>query len=141
MLAQRRIAHPEELNQAAAEWLESHPQPSIVCLYGSMGAGKTTFTAALCKALATSPATSPTFSIVNEYSSYAGPVFHFDLYRIKDVRELIDIGFEEYLNRKAWVFIEWPEVAGDILRHYSTVNITISMDGSDRVLNYDEAGR
>ncbi|MBA7526730.1 hypothetical protein ES705_18900 [subsurface metagenome] len=79
-------------------------------LYGAMGVGKTTLITAICKALGTDDlVSSPTFAIINEYSSQDGePIFHFDFYRIKDPVELLDIGFHEYCTIDAFCFIEWP---------------------------------
>lgn len=79
--------------------------------YGSMGVGKTTLIKELCKALGVEDeASSPTFSIVNEYRTKKfETVYHFDFYRIEDENEAYDIGIEDYFNSNAWCFIEWPE--------------------------------
>lgn len=82
----------------------------IICFQGDLGAGKTTLIKALCKALGSNDdVTSPSFSIVNEYESTSGQIFHFDFYRIETIDEVYDLGFEDYLNQDAWLFIEWPE--------------------------------
>jgi tRNA threonylcarbamoyladenosine biosynthesis protein TsaE len=76
-----------------------------------MGAGKTTLIKAICTALGSKNSmSSPSFSIVNEYESPAGRLFHFDLYRIKNPEELLDIGIEEYLDSGHYCFFEWPEM-------------------------------
>jgi len=81
-----------------------------VLFYGNMGVGKTTLINALLKALGSKvKATSPTFSIVNEYEVKDDIVYHFDFYRIEDVNEALDIGIEDYLYSGHWIFIEWPE--------------------------------
>ncbi|MCK5401910.1 MAG: tRNA (adenosine(37)-N6)-threonylcarbamoyltransferase complex ATPase subunit type 1 TsaE [Flavobacteriaceae bacterium] len=81
-----------------------------VLFYGDMGVGKTTLISALLKALGSkTKATSPTFSIVNEYEVNDDIVYHFDFYRIKDANEALDIGIEDYLYSGHWNFIEWPE--------------------------------
>jgi len=81
-----------------------------------MGAGKTTFVKHLCKQLNVQDSTSsPTFSIVNEYESPAGPVYHFDFYRIKDEQEAFDFGYEEYFYSGAYCFVEWPEKIPNLL--------------------------
>lgn len=83
----------------------------IVLLVGEMGAGKTTLVKALLAELEVNELVdSPTFSLVNEYNSAAGKIFHFDFYRLKSAYEALDIGFEEYLDSGCWCFIEWPEI-------------------------------
>ena len=83
----------------------------IVLLQGDVGAGKTTFSQCLSKALGVSDeVTSPTFSLIHEYLSGGIPVAHLDLYRLDDLRELLDIGFEEYLSGDHLVLVEWPEM-------------------------------
>jgi tRNA threonylcarbamoyladenosine biosynthesis protein TsaE len=88
-----------------------------IAFFGSMGSGKTTFITAICKKLGVNDlVSSPTFSIINEYSTKEGiPVYHFDFYRIKKEEELFDIGFEEYCDGEGYCFIEWPEKAEDLL--------------------------
>ncbi|NUO01226.1 MAG: tRNA (adenosine(37)-N6)-threonylcarbamoyltransferase complex ATPase subunit type 1 TsaE [Saprospiraceae bacterium] len=89
-----------------------------VALYGQMGAGKTTFVRAICQVLgATGNVSSPTFAIVNEYPlPDAGEVvYHLDLYRLKDLREALDIGIENYLEDEHYCFIEWPELIEPLL--------------------------
>jgi len=81
--------------------------------YGAMGAGKTTFIKALCKALGvTGNVTSPTFALVNEYHTKEnGMVYHFDFYRINKPEEVFDFGCEEYFASGEYCFVEWPEKA------------------------------
>jgi tRNA threonylcarbamoyladenosine biosynthesis protein TsaE len=75
-----------------------------------MGAGKTTLISALCKSLgSTDDLSSPTFSIVNEYQSNVGVIYHFDFYRIKTIEEAFDFGLEEYLYSGNYCFLEWSE--------------------------------
>lgn len=91
----------------------------IVTLTGDLGAGKTHFTAGAANALNINEyITSPTFTIVNEYNSGAIPLFHFDFYRISSYDELIEIGFEEYLNKNGVIFIEWPDCVPEIEKIY-----------------------
>ncbi|WCM42368.1 tRNA (adenosine(37)-N6)-threonylcarbamoyltransferase complex ATPase subunit type 1 TsaE [Flavobacterium sp. CBA20B-1] len=81
-----------------------------------MGAGKTTLIKALAKNLGvTDMANSPTFSIVNEYFGDKGKVFHFDLYRLKNQEEAYDMGLDEYFTENVWCFVEWPEMAMDVI--------------------------
>ncbi|GAB3643110.1 tRNA (adenosine(37)-N6)-threonylcarbamoyltransferase complex ATPase subunit type 1 TsaE [Spirosoma arcticum] len=78
---------------------------------GDMGVGKTTLIKALCRTLGViSLVQSPTFSIVNEYTTHEGkPVYHFDCYRLRNEAEALDIGIEEYFDSGAHCFVEWPE--------------------------------
>ena len=86
-------------------------QHNIFLLKGNLGAGKTTFTQFLLKNLGSQDeVSSPTYAIVNEYDSPKGKVFHFDLYRMKSLEEVYDIGIEEYLDNAFLCIIEWPEI-------------------------------
>ena len=98
-----------EIDSVAVQLL-SKVKSKTLLFYGEMGAGKTTLIKALVKALgAEDAASSPTFSLVNEYHSDQGRIFHFDFYRIKDENEVLDMGIEDYLNTESWKFIEWPQ--------------------------------
>ncbi|UAB80718.1 tRNA (adenosine(37)-N6)-threonylcarbamoyltransferase complex ATPase subunit type 1 TsaE [Marixanthomonas sp. SCSIO 43207] len=99
---------------------------------GAMGTGKTTLIAALAKKLGVSESiSSPTFSLVNEYQTHDGIIYHFDFYRIEDEKEALDIGVEEYLYSNEWVFIEWPEKIKSLLPEKSnTITITKNKNGS-----------
>lgn len=94
---------------------------------GDMGAGKTTFIKNFCKHLGVEDVvSSPTYSIVNEYKSPGGAVFHFDFYRIKDIREAYDLGYEEYFYGHGTCLIEWPERVEEILpENYIKVEIKV----------------
>lgn len=86
-------------------------QYSILFLKGNLGAGKTTFTQSLVHELGSQDeVTSPTYSIVNEYDTPKGKIFHFDLYRLKNIDEVYDIGIDDYLDNSYLCIIEWPEV-------------------------------
>ncbi len=91
-----------------------------------MGAGKTTFINALLKAMQSSDvATSPTFSIVNEYAIPGDKVYHFDFYRIESIEEAYNFGIEDYLDSNHWLFMEWPERVEELLPEDSqTITIT-----------------
>ena len=102
-----------------------------------MGVGKTTLIKALVFELGGGQVSSPTFSIVNEYEIKNGLVYHFDFYRINDINEVYDIGIEDYLDSKQWVFIEWPEKISDILPLESDISyIKLNKNGS-RTLNIE----
>lgn len=105
-----------ELQKAASQILAEFPNDRVFLFYGHMGAGKTTFINALCEQLGVQDHTSsPTFSIVNEYASENGPLFHFDFYRLKDEVEALDMGYEEYFYSNNYCFVEWPEKIPNLL--------------------------
>ena len=117
----------QELDFAARQILSRFPNDKIFLLYGTMGAGKTTLVNSLCKALGVTDATSsPTFSIVNEYSTPDGPIYHFDFYRLKKEEEALDMGYEEYFYGGAYCFVEWPEKIPHLLPEESR-QITITV--------------
>lgn len=100
----------EETQNAAKEFAARLRAGDVILLRGEMGAGKTVFTKGLCRALGVEDyVTSPTFTVVNEYEGKAFPIYHFDLYRIEDEDELLEIGFEEYLQSGGVCIIEWPQ--------------------------------
>ncbi len=101
----------------------------LVFFKGPMGAGKTFFIKALVKALGSKDDTSsPTFALVNSYDSPKGEIHHFDLYRLSDFDELIEIGFEDYLSGDALVLVEWPEIAQDDFEPDAVINFEITGD-------------
>ena len=109
---------------------------------GQMGAGKTTFIKKLCEAMGTEDVVnSPTFAIVNVYDveqPFKGEVYHFDCYRLKDIREAIDFGAEDYLYSGNYCFIEWPEMIEALLPE-DTVHIRITpIDNGDRILEIED---
>lgn len=97
--------------QQVAEKVSHLLKHNILLLKGNLGAGKTTFTKFLLKTLgSTDEVSSPTYAIVNEYTAPQGSIFHFDLYRMKSVDEVYDIGMDEYLDRAWLCIVEWPEI-------------------------------
>lgn len=125
------IASPEAIPAAAQEFLALMGDETVYTFTGEMGAGKTTFISALCAALGVDPeeANSPSFAIANEYRSEttAELIYHFDLYRLESLEEVMDIGFEDYLDSGALCLIEWPEKVADIL-HDDTVRVNIRVN-------------
>lgn len=99
--------------------LKEHEPHRVFAFDGQMGAGKTTFIKKLCEEMGTlDVVNSPTFAIVNVYDverPYKGEVYHFDCYRLKDIREAMDFGAEEYLYSGNYCFIEWPEMIEALL--------------------------
>lgn len=121
----------DEINAAARKLIDAAPFKVIV-FNGDMGVGKTTFIKALCLELGVKDATaSPTFSLVNEYSSETGEVmYHFDVYRLKSEEEAYDFGIEDYLYSGNYCFIEWAEKIPNLIPpNHTTVNLRILADG------------
>lgn len=122
-----------DLDSAAHRLLAEGRERSVWLLTGDMGAGKTTFIKSLCRALGViSTVQSPTFSIVNEYTTHEGhSVYHFDCYRLRNEAEALDIGIEEYFDSGDYCFIEWPERITSLWpATYYQVHLTANPDGS-----------
>ena len=140
MKQQITIANTADLDRAAAEFLEKIGDRTLVAFFAPMGAGKTTFTTAICKALGvTDPVGSPTFAIVNEYMrADRDPMYHFDFYRINKLQEAVEIGLYDYLDSGFLCIMEWPENIEDLLPEETLkVYFTINPDQS-RTLVWDE---
>ncbi len=140
MMHKIQIAGLEGLERAAREFLEAIGNNTLIAFYAPMGAGKTTFTTAICKVLGVKEdaISSPTFAIVNEYRSGNGePVYHFDFYRIERPEEALDIGLYDYLDSGCLCLMEWPEnIEGLLPEETLKVNIQVNADGS-RTLSWD----
>ncbi len=126
---------------SALEILKKAEPHRVFAFDGQMGAGKTTFIKKLCEQMGTTDVVnSPTFAIVNVYDveqPYRGEVYHFDCYRLKDIREAIDFGAEDYLYSGNYCFIEWPEMIEAILPE-DTVYIRITpKENGDRQLTIE----
>ncbi len=120
----------ETIKEIAQLLLETVNSKTIL-FYGDMGVGKTTLIKALVSELGGGQVSSPTFSIVNEYAIKNGLVYHFDFYRINEIHEVYDIGIEDYLDSKQWIFIEWPEKIREILPFKSDISyIKLNKNGS-----------
>ena len=122
----------EDTNKLGEELAKSARPGDVIALTGDLGAGKTTLTKAVAKALGISEnITSPTFTIVCEYDSGRMPLFHFDVYRVHDTDELFEIGFSDYLHKKGLCIIEWADLLEDGLLPENTIRINISYGNSD----------
>ena len=105
----------EETQKIATDFAKTLKEGDVLCMYGDLGVGKTAFVQGLAKGLEIDePITSPTFTIVNEYSGTL-PLYHFDVYRIADSDEMYEIGYEEYVYGDGVSVIEWPQLIDDIL--------------------------
>lgn len=126
----------EDINGAARRVLGSNPQ-KIILVNGNMGAGKTTFINALCKAMGVKDTTgSPTFSLVNEYRTTDNQVvYHFDVYRLKSESEAYDMGMDEYLYSGHWCFIEWAEKIPNLIPEKHTIISIKALANGNRQLN------
>lgn len=121
----------EELDEIVAYFVNNIDE-SIVLLEGDLGTGKTTFVKRLLSVLSPlEEASSPTFSLVNEYLSLKNEsIYHMDLYRLENIDEALGIGIEEYLDSGNLCLIEWPEIIIDLLPH-NCVKIQISIVEDD----------
>ena len=141
MTHQIQIAGLQDLERAAREFLQLLGGRTLVAFYAPMGAGKTTFTTAVCKELGVEEdaISSPTFAIVNEYRGKGGrPVFHFDFYRIESPSEALDIGLYDYLDSGELCLMEWPEnIEGLLPEETLRVHISVQPDGS-RLLSWED---
>lgn len=112
-------------------------QHNILLLKGDLGAGKTTFTKHLLHQLGSKDEiSSPTYSIVNEYNTPKGKIFHFDLYRLKNVEEAYDIGIEDYLDSGFLNIIEWPEIYENELKEYPHHEMSIEKKNDLRWIKF-----
>lgn len=134
-----RINSLADINEAAKTFVENMGDGKVFAFYGKMGAGKTTFVKAVCECLGVEDViTSPTFAIVNEYTSATtgDAIYHFDFYRIKKLEEVYDMGYEDYFYGGSLCFLEWPELIEDLLPEDATkVTIEETEDGA-RVVKF-----
>ncbi len=127
------------IQEAARQFIHSMGPGKVFAFYGKMGAGKTTFIKAICEELGVKDViTSPTFAIVNEYTTEPDgkSIFHFDFYRIKKLEEVYDMGYEDYFYSGALCFLEWPELIDDLLPE-DAVKVTIKAnDDGTRTVDF-----
>lgn len=118
-----------EIETAALEFLKLTQGHDLIAFYAPMGAGKTTFTSAICHALGVNSdaVSSPTFAIVNEYHTKEDrSIYHFDFYRITRAEEALDIGLYEYLDSGSLCLMEWPENIESLLPE-ETLKVSIKV--------------
>ena len=141
MTQEIHIRNLQDLDRAAGEFLEKTGDRTLIALYAPMGAGKTTFTTAVCRRLGVreDAVSSPTFAIVNEYRTGTGdPLYHFDFYRIERPEEALDIGLYDYLDSGALCLMEWPGNIEDLLPEETLkVHIRVNPDDS-RTLSWED---
>lgn len=125
----------DEIEAIAKKILSENPQ-KVILFNGNMGVGKTTLIKALAKKLGVNDVTSsPTFSLVNEYQVNNNEMlFHFDVYRLKNETEAMDMGIEEYLYSGNWCFIEWAEKIPNLIpNEHSIITIELLNDGKRKL--------
>lgn len=136
-----KIKTTEDLGRAAERFLEATAGVRHIAFHAGMGAGKTTFIAAICAVMRMEDeATSPTFSIVNEYQGSDADgklrkIYHFDFYRIETPEETLDLGLDDYFDSDSLCLMEWPENVADFLPDDTLhVDIRVEDDGARTVV-------
>lgn len=126
-----QIKNIAALDESAKLLLSHFSEERVFAFYGAMGAGKTTFIKAICQQLGSADnVTSPTFALINEYTTERGYViYHFDFYRIKKLEEAYDLGYEDYIYSGNYCLIEWPEMIESLLPE-GIVEVRIQADES-----------
>lgn len=133
---------PEETLSFAENFAANLNFPKIIVLSGDLGAGKTTFSKGFAKGLdVKETVTSPTFTILNEYTDAKIPFFHFDMYRLNSVDEAYTLGFENYFDNKnlpGMVVVEWAEnVPGLIKKPYTKITLSKQGDNKRKIIIED----
>ena len=131
-----RITSIDKIGEAAKEFVAAMGDRKVFAFYGKMGAGKTTFIKAVCEELGVEDViNSPTFAIVNEYvDGHGEPIYHFDFYRIKNLQEVLDIGYEDYVYSGNLCFMEWPELIESILPEDAVKVIIEEEEDGERIV-------
>ena len=129
------ITNSPEETEKIGERLAAVLTPGTILAYlGDLGAGKTAFTRGLARGLGCrDTVTSPTYTIVNEYTSGRLPLFHFDMYRLSSSDDLFDIGWEDYLEQGGICAVEWSENVTDAMENAITVRIEKLSDEQRRI--------
>jgi len=128
------ISDLNNISSFAKAILDYAPDTKIFLFDGPMGAGKTTLIKELCIQLGSGDHfSSPTYAIINEYDYPEGKIYHFDLYRLKDQEELLDLGIEDHLSFGNYCFFEWPELVESLIGS-DYLKIEMKVNGNDRYL-------
>jgi tRNA threonylcarbamoyladenosine biosynthesis protein TsaE len=124
-----------ELKSVALQLIQYKKQKNIICFYGEMGVGKTTFIKEICKNLLVNDnVSSPTFSIVNQYKTKQNKiVYHFDFYRLETEEEAYDMGYEEYFFQNDLCLIEWPEKIEGLIPE-DIIKVILTKKGEQRII-------
>ena len=131
-----RIFTLPEIDETARAFWDSFPDKKIYAFQGKMGAGKTSFIRALCASKKVKETVgSPTFSIINEYSSPSGTIYHLDLYRLKDEEEALRAGVEDCLYSGEICLVEWPDRAPGIFPGDTLVTLLETVDEKTRKIS------
>ena len=126
----------DNIHEAAARLLSEKPA-KVILFNGEMGAGKTTFIKELCRELGVSESvSSPTFSLVNEYETDSGQIlYHFDVYRLKNEAEALDMGIDEYLYSGNYCFIEWADKIPNLVPDdHAVVSLSVLPNGNRQLI-------
>ncbi len=131
------IKYTLQETKKVSEILIKNLNTKTILFHGVMGSGKTTLIKSIVKALGSNDeVSSPTFSIVNEYQLNDDKIYHFDLYRVKDLDEALNFGIEDYIYSNHWILIEWPEVIEPLLKEdFNSVNLEIIDNENKRNLS------
>ncbi|MGP8217127.1 MAG: tRNA (adenosine(37)-N6)-threonylcarbamoyltransferase complex ATPase subunit type 1 TsaE [Bacteroidia bacterium] len=134
-----RVKEENQLEEIAQELLADFKNNRVFTFSGNLGSGKTTFIKYLCKVLGvTGHVSSPTFALVNEYEGHDGlNIYHFDFYRVKNIGEAYDLGYEEYFYSGGYCFIEWPEMIKELIPP-GAVNLYIDIKDDTREIRIKE---
>lgn len=124
-----------ELKSVALQLIQYKKQKNIICFYGEMGVGKTTFIKEICKNLLVNDnVSSPTFSIVNQYKTKQNKIiYHFDFYRLETEEEAYDMGYEEYFFQNDLCLIEWPEKIEGLIPE-DIIKVILTKKGEQRII-------
>ena len=133
---EKRIGNESEMRVFGRELAEKAEPGDVIALIGDLGTGKTTLTKYIAEGLGVKETiSSPTFTIVKEYKSGRLPLYHFDVYRLGDGEEFLDIGAEEFLYGDGVCVIEWADIVADVLPENATcVKLSYGETSEERII-------